>query len=155
MFNHAWGNCYPSKPGIPAAHQKFLWTHVQKDIRATVARAHAKSPPLGFHPHARHRDMFMRQDCCARTPHAHLDLSPCAKRHVTGKKQLRSHASRSVRKQKCLCDNTAEFSRRVQTWISLCARRDMFRQKTAAFSCREHTGISLRVQTNMFMRQHC
>ena len=41
-------------------------------------------------------EMFMRQDCCARTPQAHLDLSACAKRHVPPKRLLRSHATSTL-----------------------------------------------------------
>ena len=39
------------------------------------------------------RDMFHRTDCCVLTPRAHLDLSPCAKRHVPVKRLLRSRAA--------------------------------------------------------------
>ena len=44
----------------------------------------------------------MRQDCCVRTPQAHLDPFPCAKR------------------------TTAAFLRREHTWISFRAQTDMF-----------------------------
>ena len=101
--------------------------------------------------------MFMRQHCYARTPQAHLDLSPCAKRHVPAKRLLRSHAastlaSLSVRKQTCSCDNTAAFARCEHTWT---CQRVMFRRKVAAFSRREHTWISLRAQRDMFHRKDC
>ena len=50
------------------------------------------------------RCVFRRKNCCLLTPGAHLDLAPCAKRHVPSKRLLRSHAastlgSLSVRKQ--------------------------------------------------------
>ena len=113
----------------PAAHRTF-----RGQTSGQLLREHTRNPDL--HAHRRHREMFMRQDCCARTPHAHLDLSQCAKRHVPAKSLLRSHATstlgtRSVRKLTCSCANTAAFAR-----------------------C-EHTWISLRAQTDMFMRQHC
>ena len=89
-------------------------------------------------------------------PRAHLDLSPCASRHVpakklrphavstlgslsvhketcSGKKLLHSHAGSTVGslcvcKKTCSCDNTAAFARREHTWILLRAQRDMFWQ---------------------------
>ena len=73
-------------------------------------------------------------DCCVRTPQAHLDLSPCAQRHVPSTRLLRSHAastlgSLSVRKQEHMfMRQTAAFERHKHTWISLRAQRDMFLQ---------------------------
>ena len=69
-------------------------------------------------------DMFMRQHCCIRTPQAHLDLAPCAKRHVPAKRLLRSHARstlgfRSVRKQTCTIEKTAALALCEHAWISL------------------------------------
>ena len=100
-----------------------------------LLREHTRHPlQLDLHPHARHREMFIRQDCCARTPQAHLDLFPCTKRHVPAKKLLHSHAgstggSPSMRKKTCSYDNSAAFARCEHTWISLRAQRDMFRRK--------------------------
>ena len=104
-----------------------------------LLREHTQNPlRLDLHPQTRHTEMFMRQDCCARTPEAHLDLSPCANRHVPAKRLLRSHAastlgSLSVRKQTCSCDNTAAFARCEHTWISPRAQRHMFRRKDCCF----------------------
>ena len=106
--------------------------------QGNCCESNAKSPPLDLHPHTRHKQMFMRQDCCARTPQAHLDLSPCAsKKTCSCNRLLRSHAT--------------------STLGSLAVRKqeDMFMQQTAAFSRHKHTCISLRAQINMFMRQHC
>ena len=100
-----------------------------------LSREHTRNPRLlDLHPHTRHREMFMRQDCCACTPQAHLDLFPCAKRHVPAKKLLRLNAastlgSLSVRKHTCSCDNTVPFARCERTWISLRAQKDIFRRK--------------------------
>ena len=132
MFNHASGQLLPEHTWNPRCAQNFSWTHVQEDIRATAARAHGTSPPLG--PHTKCVKMFMRQDCCANRPQAHLDLSPCTKRQVASKRLLHSHAastlgSLSVCKQTCSCDNTAAFARCEHTWISLRAQGDMFRRK--------------------------
>ena len=112
MFNHASGQLLPGHTWNPRCSQNCSWTHVQQDIRATAARAHAHSPPLDLHPHTRRREMFMRQHCCARTPPAHLDLPPYANRHVPAKRLLRSHAastlvSLSVRKQTTLLHSHA------------------------------------------------
>ena len=117
---------------------------------------------LDLDPHATHREMFMRQDCCARTPQAHwislraqrdmfrrkdcclltlrthLDLFPCAG-HVHATRLLCSHAvstlgSLSVRKETCFGEKTAAFSRREHTWISLRTQRDMFHRKDCLIS---------------------
>ena len=83
-----------------------------------LLREHTRNPRhLDLHLHTRHREMFMRQtavfarhkhtwisiraqrdmfrrnDCCVLTPRAHLDLFPCAKRHVPSKRLLRSRAA--------------------------------------------------------------
>ena len=153
------GNCYRSTCGIPAAHRTFRGLMFRKTSRQLL-REHTRNPRhLDLHPHTRHREIFMRQDCCARTPQAHLALSPCAKRHVPAKRLLRSHAasklgSRSVREEKCSSEKTAAFPRCEHTWISLRAQRDMFMRQTAAFAHHKHTWISLRAQSNMF-RQSC
>ena len=150
-----------------------------------LLREHKRNPHhLDLHPRTRHREMFMRQDCYACTPLAHLDLSPCAKTHVPAKRLLRSHAgstvgSLSVRKETCSCDNTAAFARCEHTWISLRAQRDMFWRKNCCVltpgaqldlsACAnrhvhattllrprcEHTWISLRAQRDMFRRKNC
>ena len=73
-------------------------------------------------------NLFMRQHCCARTPQAHLDLSPCAsKKTCSCDRLLRVHAtstlgSLSVRKQTCSGKTTAACSRREHTWISFRAQ---------------------------------
>ena len=99
----------------------------------------------------------MRQDCGARTPQAHLDLSPCAERHVPAKTLPRSHArstvgSLAVRK-KAVHATALLRSHAVTTVGSRSVRKqeDMFMHKDcAAFSRCEHTWISLRAQRNMF-----
>ena len=124
------GNCYPSTRGIPAAHRTFRGLTLSK-TSGHLPREHTRNPRhLHLHPHTSRAVMFMRQDCCAGTPQAHLDLSPCAKKHVPAKRLLRSHAagtlgSFSVRKQTCSCDNTAAFARCEHTWISLRAPEDL------------------------------
>ena len=81
------------------------------------------------------KDMFRQNDCCALTPRAHLDLSPCAsKKTCSCDRLLRSHAtgtlgSVSVRKETCPGETTAAFSRREHTWISLRAQTDMIHGK--------------------------
>ena len=98
-------------------------------------------------------DLFMRQHCCVRTLWAHLDLTPCAKRHVLAKGLPRSHAastlgSLSVCKQEHMfCDRLLR-SHAVSTLGSLSVReKTSSGEKTAAFSRREHTWISLRAQS--------
>ena len=148
-------------------------------------REHTRnSRHLDLHPRTRHKEMFMQQDCCARTPQAHLDLSLRAQRNVPAKRLLRSHAastlgSLSVRKQTCSCDNTAAFARCEHTWISLRAQRDMWRENSCVLtpgakldlspcarkktcSCdrllrshAKHTWISLRAQKDMFRQNDC
>ena len=139
-----------------------------------LLREHMQNPRhLDVHAHTRHREMFMRQDCCAHTPQAHLDLSPRATRPVPAERLLHSHAtstlgSLSVRKVICSGEKTAAFSRGEHTWISpLCVHATRLHshavstlgslsarnktcsgEKTAAFSRHEHTWISLRA----FMR---
>ena len=114
-----------------------------------LLREHTRNPRhLDLHPHTRHREMFMRQDCCTRTPQAHLDLSLCANRHVHATTLLHLHAvstlgSLSVRKQTYSCDNTAAFARCEHTWISLRAQRDMFRRKDCCvLTPRAHLDLS-------------
>ena len=80
------------------------------------------------------RNMFRRRDCCVLTPGAHLDLFPCANKHVHATTLLHSHAvstlgSLSVRKQTCSCNNSAAFARCEHAWISLRAQKDMFHRK--------------------------
>ena len=81
------------------------------------------------------RDMSHRNDCCALTPRAHLDLSPCAsKKTCSCDRLLRSHAtctlgSLSVRKETCSDKTTAAFPRREYSWISPRAQSDMFHRK--------------------------
>ena len=117
------GNCYPSTRGTPAAHRTFRGLMFSK-TSGQLLREHARNPcHLDLHPHTRRKEMFMRQDCCARTPQAHLNLSPCANRHVHATTLLRSHAvstlgSHSVRKETCSIEKTAAFR----------AQRAMFRQ---------------------------
>ena len=141
----------------PAAHRSFMVMFSKTS--GQLLREHMRIPRhLDLHPHTRHKAMFMRQDCCARTPQAHLDLSPyaknmfrrknccalsprahldlfpCAKRHVPAKKLLHSHAAStlgclSVRKETCSCDNSVEFARCEHAWTSLRAQKDMFHRK--------------------------
>ena len=81
------------------------------------------------------RGMFRRKNWGILTPREHLDVAPCAKRHVRSKRLLRSYAastlgSLSMRKQENMfMRQTAAFPRREHTWISLRAKRDMFHRK--------------------------
>ena len=59
------------------------------------------------------------KSCCVLTLRAHLDLTPCAMRHLHATRLLRSHAastlgSLSVRKETCSCEKTVAISRRPQ-----------------------------------------
>ena len=97
-----------------------------------LLREHMRNPcHLNLHQHTGHGKMPMRQDCCARTPQAHLDLSPCAKLQVLAKRLLRSHA---VSKKdfspgaNCKGKLHSAFARPEHTWISLRAQTDMFRR---------------------------
>ena len=154
---HAW-NARSKQKHVPDIKQVLLWkgwvlkqrlSDVQSRVGATATRAHVESP-LRTEPFVnscsvrhqgnwstreiRHREMFMRQDCCTRAPQAHLDLSPCAKRHVPAKSLLRSHTastlgSLSARQQDDMfMRQTVAFARHNHTWISLRGQRDMFRQ---------------------------
>ena len=51
---------------------------------------------LDIHPHTRHREMFMRQDCYAPMPQAYLDFSPCATSYFPTRRLLRSHAGSAI-----------------------------------------------------------
>ena len=134
------GNCYPSTRGIPAAHRTFRGLMFIK-TSGQLLREHTRNPAtwisictqgtercscdkiaaLARHNHTwislrAQRNMFWRKDCCVLTPQAHLDLSPCAKRHVPAKRKLRSHAastlgSRSVGTETCSIEKTAAISR--------------------------------------------
>ena len=109
MFNHASGQLlpgYPSTRGIPTAHRTLHGLMFNK-TSGHLLREHTRNPRhLDLHPQTRRREMFMRQHCCACTPQAHLDLSPCAKRQVPAKRLA--------------------FSRREHSWISLRAQEDLF-----------------------------
>ena len=88
-----------------------------------AARAHAKSPPLGsLSAHEAQRDVHatrllrshatstlgspaVRKETISGATTTHLDLSPCANRHVPAKK-------------------TVAVSRREHSWISLRAQED-------------------------------
>ena len=152
-----------------------------------LLREHTRNPRHSdLHPHTRHREMFMRQGCCFLTPRAHLDLSPCTRRPVHATTLLHSHAvntlgSHSVREQEDMfMRQTAAFSRREHTWISLRAQRRMFHRKdfcvltpqahldpppcaskkTSSFdrlvrSHAKHIWISLRAQRDMSRRKDC
>ena len=57
--------------------------------------------------------------CCVLALRAHLDLTPCAMRHLRATRLLRSHAastlgSLSVRKETCSCEKIVAISRRTQ-----------------------------------------
>ena len=57
--------------------------------------------------------------CCVLALRAHLDLTPCAMRHLHATRLLRSHAastlgSLSVRKETCSCEKTVAISRHPQ-----------------------------------------
>ena len=136
MFNHASGQLLHEHTWNPRCAQNFSWTHVQQDIRATVARARAKSPPRGSpSAHKAQRDVHATR---LLRSHATGTLGSLSVRKQTcsGEKTAAcSHAastlgSLSVRKQTCSCDNTAAFTRCEHTWTSLRAQRDMFRRKS-------------------------
>ena len=57
--------------------------------------------------------------CCVLALRAHLDLTPCAMRHLHATRLLRSHSastlgSLAVRKETCSCEKTVAISRRPQ-----------------------------------------
>ena len=56
-----------------------------RHVHATTRCVHTWIPQARRHVRA--------TDCCVRTPQAHLDLSPCANRHVPSKRLLRSRAA--------------------------------------------------------------
>ena len=101
----------------------------------------------------------MPQHCCIRTLRAHLDLSPCAKRHVPAKKccflTLKPQLDLSPCARRPVHATTLLRSHAVSTLGSHSVRRETCSfEKTAAF-CREHTWISLRAQKDMFHRKDC
>ena len=73
------------------------------------------------------------KNCCVLTRQAHLDLTPCAMRHVHATRLLRSHAASTL----------GSLSRGRHTWISLRANETCSRRK--------HTWISLGAQRDMFL----
>ena len=146
------GNCCASTPEIPAT-----WLSIRTqgtDVHATrPLRSHAtstlgslsvrketcsieKTAAFSGREHTwislrAQRDVFHRKDCCVLRPRAHLDLAPCANRHVHATTLLHSHAvstlgSLSVRKKTCSGEKTAAFARREHSWISLRAQEDLF-----------------------------
>ena len=145
MFNHASGQLLPEHTWNPRCAQNFSSTHVhvKEDIRATAARA--RNP--------RHiRTQGTKRCSCSKTAalarHKHTWISLRAKRHVTSKRLLRSHAAstlgpRSVRKQTSLCDNTAAFARCEHTWISLRTQEDLFIPVHATALLRSHAASTL------------
>ena len=128
------GNCCASTREIPATWISICTQTTKKcSCDKTAALASHKHTWISFRAH---RHTFRRKNCCVLAPGAHLDLAPCADRHV--------HAT------------TLPHSHSVSTLESLSVRKKPWPgEKTAAFSRREHTWISLRAQTDMFMRQHC
>ena len=62
-------------------------------MRQTAASARHKHTWISFHAQ---RAMFRQSDCCVLTPPAHMDLAPCAKRHVPSKRLLRSRAAPKI-----------------------------------------------------------
>ena len=123
------GNCCASTREMPAS-----WTSIR--TQGTERCSCDKTAALTRHKHTwisprAQRDMFRRKDGCVLTRLAHLDLSPCARRHVHATTLLNSHAvstlgSFSVRKETCSGEKTAAFSRREHTWISLRPQEDLF-----------------------------
>ena len=105
MCNHASGQLLP----------EHMWK--------SQLREHTRNTRhLDLHPPRKHKQMFMRQHCCARTQQAHLDLLPRAKNMFRRQKLLRSYAagtleSSPVHKHTCSCDNAAAFARNERTWI--------------------------------------
>ena len=120
------GNCCASTREIPATWISICTQGAETcSCDKTVALARHEHTWISFRAQ---RDMFRRKDC------SHLDLFPCADRHVHATRLLHSHAastleSHSVRKKECCGEKTAAFSRREHTWISLRAQRDMFHRK--------------------------
>ena len=95
---------------ILTPHHTWISLRAQSDVSIEILlRSHSpcaskktcscdKTAALARHKHTwislrAQRDMFRRNSCCALTPRAHLDLAPCAKRHVPSKKLLRSRAA--------------------------------------------------------------
>ena len=158
MFNHVSGQLLPEHTWNPRCAPSLSVDSCSVSHQGNCCASTREIPPLNLHPHTRHTEMFMRQDCCACTPQAHLDLSPCAKRHVPAKKLLRSHAwstvgSLSMRK-KPVHTTTRLRSHAVTTLGSHSVRKETCSGKTtAAFSRQEHSWISLRAHRNMFHRK--
>ena len=127
-----------------------------RNTSGQLLRKHTRNPRhLDLHPHTRHREMFTRQDCCTRTPQAHLDLSPCARRPVHATTLLRSHAVSTLGSRHVLAKRLLR-SHAANTLGSRSVRKEAVSgEKTLAFSRREHTWISLRTQRNMFHRKDC
>ena len=128
-----------------------------------LLREHTRNPRLlKLHPHTRHREMFMRQHCCARKPQTHLDLSPCAKRHVPAKRHCcvltpRAHLDLAACAKRHVSSKRLLRSHAGSTLGSQSVRKqeDMFMQQAAAFARQEHTWISLRAQKDMFRQSDC
>ena len=156
------GNCCASTREIPAT---WISIRTQGAARCSCEKIAA----LARHKHTwislrAQRDKFRREDCCVLALRAHLDLAPCAKRHVPSKKLLRSHAastlgSLSVRKQELRTHVHATdccIRTPLRTLGSLSVRKEACSGRVfAAFSRCEHTWISLRAQRDMFHRKDC
>ena len=142
---HAW-NARSKQRHVPDAKQVLLWkgwvlkqrlsdVHVHccastREIPATWISIRTqctekcscdKTAALACHNHTwislrAQKDMFRQKNCCV-PPRAHLDLFPCANRHVNATTLLHLHAvstpgSSSVRKETCSGEKTAAFARR-------------------------------------------
>ena len=111
MFNHASEQLLRQHTWNPRCAQNFRGLMFSKKS-GRLLREHTRNPQrLDLHPHTRHREMFMRQDCCM-----------CS--HATS-----TLGSLSLRKQACSGAKTAAFSRHERTWTSPRAQKDMFRRK--------------------------
>ena len=176
------GNCYPSTRGIPAAHRTFRGLMFRKTSGQLLREhtflplgspsAHVQGPErcscdrtaaLARHKHTWislrvQRNKFRQKDCCVLTPRAHLDLFPCANRHVHATTLLHPHAVStlgflSVRKQTCSGEKLLHFHAGSTVGSLSVPKETCSIEKIAAFSRREHTWISLRAQGGMFQRK--
>ena len=121
------GNCCASTREIPAT-----WISICR--QGTKRCSCDKTAALARHKHTwislrAQRDMLHRKDCCALTPRAHLDLSPCARKKTCSfDRLLRSHAtstlgSLSVRRETCSGEKTAALTLRAHLYLVPCAER--------------------------------
>ena len=173
------GNCCASTRKTPATWISIRTQGAERcSCDKTVALARHKNTWISLHAQ---RDKFRRKDCCVLAPRAHLDLSPCANRHVHARSHRCEHTWISLRAQKDMFRRKAcrVLTPGARLDLSPCARRPVHAttllrshavstlgshsvrketcsgKATAAFSRCEHTWISLCSQRDMFHRKDC